>query len=283
MNVLSLFDGISCGQVALERAGIQVDKYFASEIKPHAIKVTQHNYPNTIQLGDVRNIDLDSLPKIDLLIGGSPCQDLSIANKERKGLDGNKSSLFWEYVRILKTVKPTYFLLENVDMPATDHLIITETLGVQPVNINSNLVSAQSRNRWYWTNIQGEDDEIDLLGNRYISQPNDKKVKLKDILDDGYTDMEKAHCLNTKFGSNINNLESTWHRYQTTGMSNVVFISEDLDYKKGLRFFNQNEIEKLQTVPSGYTDILPITQAINVLGDGWTVDVIAHIFGYLPK
>ena len=281
MNVLSLFDGMSCGHIALDRAGIKVDKYFASEIKPHAIKVTQHNYPDTIQLGDVRNIDLDSLPKIDLLIGGSPCQDLSIANKQRNGLAGNKSSLFWEYARILKEAKPEFFLLENVNMPTNDHLVITKELGVSPVNINSNLVSAQHRDRWYWTNIQGLDS--DLLGNRYIPEPQVKNIKLKDILENGYTDMEKARCLNTKFGSSINNIESTWHRYTTTGMTNVVFLSEDLDYTKGLRFFTQREMEKLQTVPTGYTDILSITQALNVLGDGWTVDVIAHIFSFLPS
>jgi DNA-cytosine methyltransferase len=111
MNVLSLFDGMSCGQIALNRAGIKYDNYFASEIKPHAIKVTQHNYPNTIQLGDVRNIKAEDLPKIDLLIGGSPCQDFSIANKDRTGLNGEKSSLFFEYLRLLKELKPKYFLL----------------------------------------------------------------------------------------------------------------------------------------------------------------------------
>jgi len=141
MNVLSLFDGMSCGQIALHRAGIKVDNYYASEIKPHAIKVTQYNFPNTIQLGDVTKLDASKLPKIDLLIGGSPCQDLSAANKERLGLDGNKSSLFWEYARILQEVKPTYFLLENVEMPVEDKIIINNTLGVQPTNINSNLVS----------------------------------------------------------------------------------------------------------------------------------------------
>src|SRR5574344_1946854 len=141
MNVLSLFDGMSCGQIALERLGIKFDginnKYFASEIKLDAIKVTQYNYPNTIQLGDVKKVNGKELPKIDLLIGGSPCQDLSIANKERLGLKGTKSSLFYEYLRLLKEVKPKYWLLENVEMPAEDVLIITNELGVQPININS--------------------------------------------------------------------------------------------------------------------------------------------------
>lgn len=281
MNVLSLFDGMSCGQIALNRAGIPYDTYFASEIKPHAIKVTQHNFPNTKQLGDVTKLDTGSLPRIDLLIGGSPCQDLSIANKERLGLAGSKSSLFWQYARILKEVKPKYFLLENVEMPVEDKTIINNELGVFPTNINSNLVSAQHRNRWYWTNIDG--GEYDLLGNSYIPQPKDRGIKLQDILENGYTDMDKAHCLVTGFGSDINNLEGTWHRYQTTGMTNVVFLSPDLDYKKGLRFFTKREMERLQTVPEGYTDILTDKQALNVLGDGWTVDVIAHIFSFLDN
>ena len=148
MNVLSLFDGMSCGQIALNRAGIKYDKYYASEIKPHAIKVTQHNYPDTIQLGDVRNIKGSDLPKIDLLIGGSPCQDLSIANKNQTGLKGNKSSLFYEYVRLLKECKPKWFLLENVaSMCDFDRDIISKELAVYPVLICSSLVSAQERKR----------------------------------------------------------------------------------------------------------------------------------------
>lgn len=128
MNVLSLFDGMSCGQQALERAGFKVDNYFASEIKPHAIKVTQHNYPNTIQLGDVTKINAKDLPKIDLLIGGSPCQDFSSANKEKKGLEGIKSGLFYEYLRLLKETNPKYFLLENVAMDDKSYSIISHLL-----------------------------------------------------------------------------------------------------------------------------------------------------------
>ena len=286
MNVLSLFDGMSCGQIALNRAGIKYDNYFAAEIKPHAIKVTQHNYPNTIHIGDVRKIHYENgileyenvmqdVGRIDVLIGGSPCQDLSIANKNRTGLKGEKSSLFWEYARILKEVRPKYFLLENVEMPDEDKQVITEELQVYPVNINSSLVSAQYRNRYYWTNIQG--DEISMFGN-LISQPKDKRIKLQNILESGYTDKEKARCLVTKNGASIKNQKSVWHRYTTTGMVNVVFVSPDLDWQKGLRFFTKTEMERLQTVPEGYTEILNEQQALNVLGDGWTVDVIAHIF-----
>ncbi|MFA5099477.1 MAG: DNA cytosine methyltransferase [Candidatus Omnitrophota bacterium] len=289
MNVLSLFDGISCGHIALDRAGIKVDKYYASEIKPHAIKVTQHNYPDTIQLGNVLTVKYcDGVlssengsweVKIDMVIGGSPCQDLSQGNKKRLGLEGNKSSMFWEYVRILNEVNPTYFLLENVEMPLKDARIITQELKVNPININSSLVSAQSRNRWYWTNIPG--DQTDLFGNKYISEPANKGIKLQDILTDGYTDMVKSHCLLTSSGSKEENQESMWHRYTTTGMSNVVFLSDDFNYRKGLRCFNHQEIEQLQTLPAGYTKTLDFKKALDVIGDGWTVDVIAHIFSYL--
>jgi len=141
LNVLSLFDGMSCGQLALQKAGIKVNQYFASEIKPHAIKVTQHNFPNTIQLGSVLDVKASDLPKIDLLIGGSPCQDFSSANKEKLGLQGEKSGLFYEYLRLLKECEPKYFLLENVAMDDYSYAAISEMLGTYPTNINSELVS----------------------------------------------------------------------------------------------------------------------------------------------
>ena len=166
MNVLSLFDGISCGQIALERAGIKVDNYYASEIKPIAIKVTQAHYPNTIQLGDVTKIEAKELPKIDLLIGGSPCQDFSCANLTRNGLEGEKSSLFYHYLRLLRELKPKYFLLENVKMKKADEAKINELLGVEPIAINSKLLSAQNRPRLYWTNIPN------------IVAPDDKGINL---------------------------------------------------------------------------------------------------------
>jgi len=169
MNVLSLFDGISCARVGLDRAKIPVNTYYASEIDKNAIKVSEKNYPDIVRLGDVRTIHTLDV-QIDLLIGGSPCQDLSIAKKDRQGLEGNRSSLFWEYVRILKVTKPRYFILENVaSMPQKDKDIITKTLGVEPVLFNASLVSAQCRKRLFWTNIQFE-------------LPEDKGIKLKDIL-----------------------------------------------------------------------------------------------------
>ena len=172
ITVLSLFDGISCGRVALQRANIPVEKYYASEIDKYAIQVTQKNWPDTIQLGDVKNVWARNLPKIDLLIGGSPCQDLSIAKNDREGLKGKRSGLFWHYVRLLRTCKPKWFLLENVaSMPKEAKEIITREMGVEPILINSALVSAQQRKRLYWTNIPN------------ITQPEDKGIVLKDILE----------------------------------------------------------------------------------------------------
>lgn len=195
MNVLSLFDGISCGRVALERAGIKVDTYYASEIDKYAIKITQKNYPDTIQLGDVNDIDFTKFTnKIDLLLGGSPCQDLSIAKQNRQGLKGERSKLFWKYVEALNIVKPKWFIFENVaSMKKTDKDIITKELGVEPIMIDSALVSAQQRKRLYWTNIPG------------IEQPEDKHIYLQDILESGYTDRLKSYCIDASYfkGTNL--------------------------------------------------------------------------------
>jgi DNA (cytosine-5)-methyltransferase 3A len=277
MNVLSLFDGISCGQVALERLGIKVNKYFASEIKKDAIKVCVDNYPNTIQLGDVRDIDYSKLPKIDLLIGGSPCQDLSQANKERLGLKGNKSSLFWEYVRALKETKPKYFLFENVKMPEKDFAIITKELGTYPININSQLVSCQLRNRFYWTNIGRF--YIDLLGFRHcdIEQPKDKKIFLQDMLTSGKVEKLKANCLMESDSRPSKNQKKMLRRYRKFGFSTLVF--ED-NYH---RYLNQTELERCQTLPKGFTKILNRNKAAGVIGDGWTIDVIVHILQFINK
>jgi DNA-cytosine methyltransferase len=301
MNVLSLFDGMSCGRIASERIGLEIDNYFASEIKDHAIKVTKHNYPDTVRLGDVRNVKATDLPKIDLLIGGSPCQDFSQANKERKGLLGDKSSLFYEYLRLLKECNPKYYLLENVDMHPADFGKISELLGTFPIKINSSLVSAQLRERVYWTNI-GE-HFFDLTGFRHcdIPLPKDKKIKFIDILDDGYTERKKARCLLEGDSRPNSTPVKMFHRYYAKGFGTLVFKSKkhyqdckkyydqhfkglsadeiqyDGDVFDGLRYMNQSELERCQTVPEGYTDILTRNEAASVLGDGWTVDVIAHI------
>jgi DNA (cytosine-5)-methyltransferase 3A len=169
MNVLSVFDGLSCGQIALNRVGVKYDKYFASEVDKHAIKVTQHNYPNTIQLGDVTKVKGSDLPKIDLLFGGSPCQGFSFAGKQLN-FEDPRSKLFFEFVRLKNELQPKYFLLENVVMKQEFQDVITEYLGVKPIKINSNLVSAQNRKRLYWTNIPN------------IEQPEDSNIKMSNIL-----------------------------------------------------------------------------------------------------
>lgn len=281
MNVLSLFDGMSCGQQALERAGIKVDNYYAAEIKPHAIKVTQHNYPSTIQLGDVTKVFAKDLPKIDLLIGGSPCQDFSSANKEKKGLAGIKSGLFYEYLRLLKETNPKYFLLENVAMDDKSYSIISHLLGTFPVDINSELLSAQLRQRSYWTNIGPV--EQDLFGMKYckIPQPKDKKISLQSILENGYTDRFKARCILESESRPLKSKDKLYKRYSTHGFINIVFDNEDCRYNENLRILEQIELERLQTVKEGYTSILKRNDAACLLGDGWTVDVIAHIFKFL--
>lgn len=191
MQVLSLFDGISCGYVALKRNQIPVKKYQACEIDKYAIKVSQKNHPDIEHLGDVCKIGI--IPNLDLLIGGSPCQDLSIAKKDRKGLDGERSGLFWQYVRILKESKPKYFILENVaSMPKEAKQIITEALGVEPIMINASLVSAQSRKRLFWTNIP------------VVGLPEDKGILLKDILEPNTettstTTTGKSFCLDASY------------------------------------------------------------------------------------
>lgn len=381
MNVLSLFDGISCGQVALERACVQVDKYYASEIDKYAIQITQKNYPNTIQLGDVNGFDSWDLPRIDLIIGGSPCQDLSIAKQDRQGLDGARSGLFWRYVDCIKKFKPKYFLLENVaSMPNKAKEIITEALGVEPILINSALVSAQQRKRLYWTNIPN------------IKQPEDKGILLKDILLSGLPYLDKSQMIGATYNKasaedsiskhqkpmvaeairipeygykdksrplgayysnncggfldrinnpnpakqqvdmiaepvkycNDKNLEHLMRPFGSKGHilseeneksptilsamgmgggNGVYFAEKDVKttniYKveSGKIFIREKEYdiklpdgyyairkllpvecERLQTLPDGYTEGVSNSQRYKAIGNGWTVDVIAHIF-----
>lgn len=192
-NVLSLFDGMRCGAIALERAGIGYDKYFASEIDKYAIKIADKNYPKAINLGDINDfqfwefIESFSWEDIDLVMGGSPCQDLSIAKHNRKGLEGERSGLFWRFVEILEKVKPKYFLLENVaSMRNEDRDTISSVLGIEPILINSALLSAQQRKRYYWTNI-------------WTTQPREKGIVLRDVLENGLSITEKACCLTKNY------------------------------------------------------------------------------------
>lgn len=296
MNVLSLFDGISAGQVALERAGIKVDKYFASEIDKHAIKVTMANYPNTIQLGNICNIRASDLPKIDLLIGGSPCQGFSFAGKQL-AFNDPRSALFFEYVRLLKELKPKYFLLENVRMKKEHLDVISQQLGVEPVVINSSLVSAQNRVRYYWANFS-------------IIQPQDKGIMLKDIIEQGEVDRDKSHCLDASYfkGGNLKSYFEKHRRqlvfnYSSSGRGNGIIEGRFTDAEKALtltatgysnrsmsavmkdvenftwRKLTPLECERLQTFPDNYTNHVSNTQRYKALGNSWTVDVIAHIFG----
>lgn len=192
MRILSLFDGISCGQLALTRAGIPIEIYYASEIDKYAMQVTQKNFPKTIQLGDVSKIDFTQfVGKIDMIIGGSPCQDLSIAKANRQGLQGQRSGLFYKFVEAIRTIKPKYFLLENVaSMSKENRDIITKELGVEPIMINSALVSAQQRKRLYWCNWK-------------IEQPKDKGIILKDILESGETWNDKGYSLTASYNGAV--------------------------------------------------------------------------------
>jgi len=283
MNVLSLFDGMSCGQLALQRAGIQVENYFAAEIDKYAIKVTQANFPGTVQLGDVTAIDPDSLPDIDILIGGSPCQGFSFAGKQLN-FDDPRSKLFWEYVRLLKALKPKYFLLENVKMKKESMNVITEALGVEPVFINSNLVSAQNRQRYYWTNIP-----VDKL-------PDDKGIVLADILEDGHVDRDKSHCIDANYfkGGNLKSYFEKHRRqlvFSKDGMCHVGDAGISDKYAYVNRVYHPDgkgpltplECERLQTVPEGYTNHVSNTQRYKMLGNAWTVDVVSHIMKGLTQ
>lgn len=392
MNVLSLFDGMSCGQQALERAGFKVDNYFSSEIDKYAIKVTMANYPNTFQLGSVIDIDGYKLPKIDLLIGGSPCQSFSFAGK-RKGMSTKdeqeiltlehylqlksegfefegQSYLFWEYMRILNEVKPKYFLLENVMMGEKWEKILSKAIGVNPIMINSSLVSAQNRQRLYWTNIGMQPGGLFGDLESIIEQPKDKGILLKDILESevdekyflsekridtiqqskrkvehlnyqsekhncliaGYSKIPtdgqyivhntmprsstsgkggtgqlsradgKTYCLDTGSTnaieirkviqlSNYNRSNGGTQPFQQDRIYDIDGISPSLQGQlsggshmintPNIRRLTPIECERLQTVRDNYTNHVSDSQRYKMLGNGLTVDVIAHIFKYI--
>ena len=317
-NVLALFDGMACGQLALDTLGIKVNNYFASEIDSYAMQIAKKNYPNTKHIGSVLDVRGSDLPRIDLLIGGSPCQSFSNAG-DGSGMDG-KSKLFWEFVRVLKETKPTYFLLENVKMKKEWEKIITDTLGVEPIAINSRLLTAQNRPRLYWTNIPN------------VIQPIDRGIVLKDILED---EVEEKFYLSDKaidYMSRLRNGKPRWE-YHTNpldgksacltanmykGVPYGVIKFDTCDQVATLqmkgndsirRVYGQNgkspclttmggghrepkvfdtgrmiarkltpiECERLQSVPDNYTEGVSNTQRYKMLGNGWTIDVIAHI------
>lgn len=341
LNVLSLFDGMSCGQIALQRAGIKVNQYFASEIDKYAIQVTQKNFPNTIQLGDVTKVFAKDLPKIDLVIGGSPCQGFSFAGKGLN-FEDERSKLFFEFVRLVNECKPKYFLLENVKMKKEHELVISRYLNVMPIEINSALVSAQNRKRLYWTNINQK--ELGLFGDMMadIPQPKDKGILLKDVLEN---EIDEKYYLSDKLIKYITNkkrlekkftaidgdkslsmmpnyfnstngsfcvdcngrvdedktgtITSTYHKGTETNGSRP-FIKEksgcftaggnsggkhsDMDlipHKERIRRLTPIEVERLQTVDENYTNVVSDTQRYRMLGNGWTVDVVAHFFSFI--
>lgn len=362
MNVLSLFDGMSCGQQALEKVGIKVDNYYASEIDKYAITVTMANYPNTIQLGSVVDVNGYDLPKIDFLLGGSPCQSFSFAGK-RKGMSTKdeqeiltlehylelkaegyefegQSYLFWEYMRLLNEVKPKYFLLENVMMSKKWQSVLTQAIGVEPIMINSSLVSAQNRKRLYWTNIGLESNGLFGDLKSIIKQPEDKGILLKDILED---EVDEKYFLSEKIiegfkthkvrhdekgtGFAFKPKESTdkgnslranaaicptdnmiiCHNLQkrdpnrpsikknkSAGGSGHLTRSDGKTYcldtansnaveikKSKIRRLTPVECERLQTVKDNYTNHVSNSQRYKMLGNGWTIDVIAHILSYV--
>jgi site-specific DNA-cytosine methylase len=287
MNVLSLFNGMNTGRQALENVGIKVNKYYSSEIKPYAIELTQHHFPDTIQLGDVtkwKDWDID-WSTIDLVLSGSPCQDLSAAGK-RAGLKGSKSSLFFEFVDILNHIKKVnsnvLFLQENVGSASKlDVGIMSRCLGVYPVRINSSLLTAQLRDRYYWTNIKTRETMFDLVTD--IPQPQDKGIMYKDIITSGKVKRKKSKCLLESLYISFNYKDKKSKEAQTYLVSREKFgvpLIYEIDY---IRVVNQIEMERLQGFPDGYTSILPIKQAGSLLGDGWTLPVIEHIFKFIKQ
>lgn len=290
MNVLSLFDGMSCGRIALERVGIKVDNYFASEIDKYAIQVSKANYSDIVHIGDVTKVYGGYISqKIDLLIGGSPCQGLSIGNKNRKLLNDVRSKLFYEYIRLLNETKPKYFLLENVLMDADSENEFTRLTGVSSIMINSKSLSAQRRERLYWTNIPN------------VSQPIDKGILFKDILDNDFSKYILSDTLQGRFkllhddnGTKLvigtTKIEGKiGQRDRVYGINNKIPTLTATDYKQPkqlyvngvLRKTTPIECERLQTITDNYTKCVSDMQRYKMLGNGWTVDVIAHIFSYL--
>ena len=300
INVLSLFDGISCGQVALNRAGIKVNNYFASEIDKHAIKVTQSNYPNTKQIGDVTKVKGADFPQIDLLIGGSPCQGFSFSGKQLN-FDDPRSKLFFEFVRLIEEVKPKYWLLENVVMKQEYQDVISQHLGVEPVKLNSALTSAQNRVRLYWANFD-------------ITEPTDQGIKLEDILED--TEMigpsairgrrlNKATILGRRsdergkrqdYDKNVPITQCLEVRASNRDKSNcLTTVAKDTvlttmevgrhpdAFNLKLPFRNYTKIERcrLMNLPDNYCDEISDNQTVKATGNGWEVGMITHIFNQM--
>jgi DNA (cytosine-5)-methyltransferase 3A len=303
MNVLSLFNGMNTGRQALENVGIKVNKYYSSEIKPYAIELTQYHFPDTIQLGDVtkwKEWDID-WKSIDLVLSGSPCQDLSSAGK-RAGINGKNSSLFFTFVEILEHIKSlnpnVLFLQENVGSASKlDVGIMSRALGLYPVRINSSLVTAQKRDRYYWTNIKTKETIFDIVTD--IPQPNDKEIFLKDVIyvqdNNKYLSEEQinrgilknqAQIYHTggsmgavNFPTNINGKSKALLTFNILGSRETNHIKDEF----GIRILNKVEMCRLQGFPDDYCDILTTKKAGSLLGDGWTLPIIEHIFSFIKQ
>jgi site-specific DNA-cytosine methylase len=279
MIVVSLFNGMNTGRQALENCGFKVEKYYSSEIKPYAIELTQYHFPDTIQVGDVTkwkewNIDWS---KVDLILSGSPCQDLSAAGK-RKGITGSRSSLFFVFVEILnhiRTLNPNViFFQENVgSADVKDIGIMSRALGVYPVRMNSDLVTAQMRDRYYWTNIRTKETMFDIVTD--IPEPKDRKIFLQDILTSGKTNEKKHKCLKQSSSRPAVSQKSLIHRNETTGMITLIYEGDIV------RVVNKVEMCRLQGFPDDYCDIIDTHKAGSLLGDGWTLPIVEHFFTFL--
>lgn len=268
LNVLSVFDGLGGARIALDQLGIKC-KYYSSEIDKYAISVHKSNYDDTVHLGDIKNIKSKNLPKIDLLIGGSPCQNLTMAG-DKTGLSGEKSSLFFEYIRLKNELNPKYFLLENVaSMKNSDKNEMSKFMGVQPIKINSADFTAQNRNRYYWTNLSIDKWEISNL-------------MLKDIL-------EPIDDFHLSFKHHQAFLKSyKWKHTDINGKSKVLmasyykqpphspYIKSKLS-ESGYRMLSPVECERLQGIPDNYTNCVSKTQRYKMIGNGFTIPVIKHL------
>ena len=287
MNVVSLFNGMNTGRQALENVGIKVNKYYSSEIKPYAIELTQHHFPDTIQLGDVtkwKEWDID-WQTIDLVLSGSPCQDLSSVGK-RAGINGSKSNLFFVFVEILnhiKTLNPNVlFLQENVGSALKlDVGIMSRALGVYPCRINSKLLTAQLRDRYYWSNIKTKETMFDLVTD--IPQPKDLGIMFKNIVTSGRVNRKKSQCLLAglfnSFCYKDEKSKEAQHYLINKEKFGVLLIYEK-DY---IRTVNKIEMCRLQGFPDDYCDTITKKQAGSLLGDGWTLPIIEHIFSYIKR
>tara|TARA_R110000822_G_scaffold25937_5_gene78463 strand:+ start:4911 stop:5753 length:843 start_codon:yes stop_codon:yes gene_type:complete len=276
MNVLSLFDGIGCCQIALNKFDVAYDNYFAAEIDKYVLTISEANYPKTKYLGDVRTVTSENLPTIDLLAGGSPCQGFSFAGKSLN-FEDPRSKLFFEFVRILEETKPTYFFFENVPMSKQSKDIISSQLGVEPILINSNLVSAQNRNRYYWTNI----------GTPEIS---DNGVYWCDIMEHGAEDVMyySEVALKWIFGTQKRRDRFKGYFPSTKTKMQLVEASHHKGYSnqrcfgitdtRGMRYISPLECERLQTIPDNYTNFVSRSRRYAAIGNGWTVDVVGEFF-----